>query len=45
MSFYKWLNKWLNFNFGFAGESKHRPIIRDKPEDGSVDVTLDCRRF
>ena len=36
MSFYKW----LNFNFGFAGESKHRPIIRDKPEDGSVDVTL-----
>lgn len=28
------------FHFGFAGESKHRPIIRDKSEDGSVDVTL-----
>uniref|UniRef100_A0A7N2MHQ9 Uncharacterized protein n=1 Tax=Quercus lobata TaxID=97700 RepID=A0A7N2MHQ9_QUELO len=40
MSFYMWLNKRLNFNFGFAGESRHRPIIRDKPEDGSVDVTL-----
>ena len=36
MSFYKW----LNFNFGVGGESKHRPIIRDKPEDGSMDVTL-----
>ncbi|KAK9994909.1 hypothetical protein SO802_024612 [Lithocarpus litseifolius] len=36
MSYYKW----LNFNFGFASESKRRPIIRDKPKDGSVDVTL-----
>uniref|UniRef100_A0A7N2MIW2 TIR domain-containing protein n=1 Tax=Quercus lobata TaxID=97700 RepID=A0A7N2MIW2_QUELO len=26
--------------FEVGGESKHRPIIRDKPEDGSVDVTL-----
>ena len=36
MSFYKW----LNFNFGFASESKHQPITRDIPQDGSVNVTL-----